>query len=385
MSKNEYNKSEYFYEIIKIFNKNETKIKINNVNIISHNNRKLLFFLTNNELLIYEIYQNPFSLNFVKNISNNEFFNKDNIKYYYIFLYKNKILFNCFNFRQIKLYLFDLNKNEFVLKRIKDYCKDNSTKYFYYMKRNNKFIIFKCDEAIIYNSFLTQFKTILSLEEDFGADLISSCKELNSFLLCFIFSGSISLYNLNTEKFIGTISGMIPKSVKLIQYNNTSFLMVLTLGDINIYELEKLTFIQKLNTNKLKKISKIKQLSNLDIGIIYGDYNLAIYDLKKNIIKYQIKNETNSVSYYVKSFCLKQIENNILIYNPTRYSLHIIDYLKGQVLAKFSDGLNKIQKCQKISVINADDENYNDDYINNKNNFYFIINSKGYFILRIND
>lgn len=326
--------------------------------------------------------ENPFSLNLIKKISHNEIFNNDNIKFYYIFLYKNKILFNFFNFRQIKLYLFDLNKKEFVLKRIKDYCKDNSNKYFYYMKRNNKFLIFKCDEAIIYNSFLTQFKTLISLEDEFGADLISSCKELNSYLLCFIFSGSISLYNINTEKFIGTISEINPKSVKLIKNNNSNFLMILSLGDINIYEMDKLTFVQKLNTNKLKNINKIKQLSNLDIGIIYGDYNLAIYDLKKNIIKFQIKNEGKFSNYYIKNYHLKQIGNNVLIYNPTRYSLHIINYVKGQVLAKFSDGLNKIQRFQKINELNIDGFTDDDKKINK---FFIINNLKGYFILKVND
>ena len=250
------------------------------------------------------------------------------------------------------------------------------------MKRNNKFLIFKCDEAIIYNSFLTQSKSLISLEDEYGADLISSCKELNSYLLCFIFSGSISLYNLNSEKFIGTISEITPKSVKFIKDNN--FIMILSLGEINIYEIEKLTFVQKLNTNKLKNISKIKQLSNSDIGIIYGDYNLAIYDLRKNIIKYQIKNEGKTNNYYIKNFFLKQIDNSILIYNPTRYSLHIINYIKGHILAKFSDGLNKIQNCQKIKELKIDGITNDDDY-KKKHKFYFINNIKGYFILKIND
>lgn len=384
LSKNEYNKIEYFFEMKKIFNKNEKSFKIKKIKIISFDNKNLLFILTDNDLLIYEMHDNSSSLSFIKTISQKEIFYNGDIKYYYIFLYKNKILFNFINYRQIKLYLYDLNNNEFILRKIKDYCKDNSNKYFYYLKRNDKFIIFKCDEAVIYNSILTEFKTLISLEEDFGADSIRSCKELNSNILCFIFSYSISLYNFTSDKFIGNISGIFPNSVKLIENNKKSYIMILTLNEINLYELEQLSFVEKLKTNKLKNIRKIKQLSNLDLAIIYGEYNLALYDLKYNIIKYQIQNEGIKTNYYNKYFYLKHINNNIVIYNPTRYSLNIIDCIKGQAIAKFSDGLNKIQKCQKINVINFN-RVYNDDYLKLKKYFYFIINTKGYFILKIND
>jgi hypothetical protein len=159
-------------------------------------------------------------------------------------------------------------------------------------------------------------------------------------------------------------------------------LAFLSLGEINLYEIEKLTFVKKLNTNKLKNIKKIKQLPNLNIAIIYGEFNLAIYDLKKNIINYNIKNETK-INHYIKYFYLKNIDNNILMYNPKGYCLHIIDYIKGQVLAKFNDGLNKIQKCKKINDISLD-TNVNTN-INEKVKYYFITNVKGYFLLKISD
>jgi hypothetical protein len=117
-------------------------------------------------------------------------------------------------------------------------------------------------------------------------------------------------------------------------------------------------------------------LQNKDIAIIYGDFNLAIYDLKHNLIKYKIINETKA-HYYFNVFVLKNIGKNFLMYNPTRYSFNIIDYSKGQIIAKFSDGLNKIQKCKKIFNVYADND------LDTKTNYYFVTNAKGYFILKI--
>lgn len=338
-------------------------------------NKKLIFFLSNDELLIYEIKEG--SLNIIKKISHKQFFSYDSIKYYFIFKYKNNIMFNIFSYRQINLYLFDYNNIEFILKKGKNYSNDISNKYFYYMKKNNKFIIFNCDEAIIYDTLISKSKNIKIMNDNNQTDLIHYFKELNNNLLCLVFSDSISLYNLELEQFIGTISDIRPNSVKLIKnFNGKNNLMILSFGYINIYELGNLFFVQKLDLDKIKSIKKMKQLSNLDICIIYGDYNLAIYDQKKNVIKYQIKNPLINNIYYSNYFHLKEINRNILMYNPTRYTLHIINYIKGQVIAKFTDGLNKIIKCKKIKSLDVEDD------VEPKENikYYYIINSKGYFI-----
>ena len=68
------------------------------------------------------------------------------------------------------------------------------------------------------------------------------------------------------------------------------------------------------------------------------------------------------------------------MYNPTRYCLHIMDYIKGEVIAKFNDGLNRILKCKKIDIININDY-YKDEIIKEK--IYIIINLKGYFLFKI--
>ena len=60
-----------------------------------------------------------------------------------------------------------------------------------------------------------------------------------------------------------------------------------------------------------------------------------------------------------------------------KIKLIIIIYSKGQIIAKFSDGLNKIQKCKKICKV------YSDNDLDTKTNYYFVTNAKGYFILKI--
>ena len=381
----EYINNNYSYEMKKIFNE-EDKKKIRNINILTIGNKRKLFLLTENEIFIYEIKvvkDDSFCINLVREVPQKRISRNDNIRFYFIFKYKNNIYFNFFNYAEINLFLFDYNTNEFIFKKNKIYSKDKTNKYFYYMKKNNQFIIFKCDEAIIYDCLFTNCQTLISIEDDYKADLIRSFKELNLNLLCFIFSNSISVYDLQSKKIVGTITDIVPKSIKLVENCGKKYIMILSYGDINIYELESLTSIQKLNINKITHIEKIKQLSNLDIVILYGENNLAIYDLKKNIIKYQIKNESNQYKSSLKNYFLKEIRTNMLIYNPSRYCLHIIDYKKGQVKAKFNDGLNKIKRLKKINNIYLD-ENFDENNLNEKIKFYFIINQKGYFILKIN-
>ena len=380
------NNTGYEFEVKKILEKENQKIVIKNITIISQGEKILLFILTNAEFLIFETKnEKNFEFFLVKKFSKDFFCNKDDIIYYYAFKYNNKILFNFFSLKTIRLYLYDPTPQtpqtptaEFILKKAKDYSWNQFSKYFYYLKKNNKFIIFKCDLVVIYDSLLTYNKTLISLEDNFKADLIKSCKELSINLLCTISSCSIMLFDLEKEKLIGSITEIAPKIVKIIEKSGKKYLMILSLDDINLYHLGNYSFIRKLNTEKIKNVKKIKQLPNLDIAITYGEYNIAIYDIKNNIIKYQIINKT-STNHLYKYFYLKCVGNNFLMYNPTVYCFHIINFLKGETVAKFSDGLKKIKKCKKINYIFSDGTLAEEQ----KNNFYLISNTNGYFVLKI--
>ena len=149
--------------MIKIFQKHDIKNKniIKLAKIVSYKNMKLIFFLTEENILIYEIKEIPFNLNFIKQISNIDIFNTDAIKYVYAFVNETKVYFNFFSLRKINLYSFNIEQKDLILEKTENYSRDKFNKYFYYMKRRNKFIIFKCDQAIIFDSLIKKKKKFI--------------------------------------------------------------------------------------------------------------------------------------------------------------------------------------------------------------------------------
>ena len=374
------NCSIYNYEVNKLFNKDNDIVDIKLVNMIQHKNKKYLFILKNEDLIIYEIKDEPFSLIHLQTIFSNNFMM---IKYFFCFKYNEKIMFNFLSFQQIKLYEFNPDKTELILNNVKNYSADRFSKYFYIMKKSERFIIFQYNEVTLFDNFLSTEITLYKLdeeEEENHPDYIRCCKELLKNLLCIIFNHSINFYNLelDNDKYIGCIPNIKPESVKLADIKGEKYIIILMMNGIYKFDFKNFNYIDKLDLDEINSIKKIKVLQNSDLAIIYGDYNLAIYDLNYNIIKYRIL--TEKIIYPYKSiFFLKNLDNFTLLYNPTKFSLHAINYIKGETLAKFSDGHNRIIRCRKIYFINYDDE-IND---NEKNKYYLIVNIKGYFIFTI--
>ena len=91
------------YEIKKLFNKGKEKIQIKLLNAIQFKHKTLIFLFKDENLLIYEQIEEPFSLKLVKTISKKEFFENDidSIKYFICFKHKDYIIFNFFSLRQI--------------------------------------------------------------------------------------------------------------------------------------------------------------------------------------------------------------------------------------------------------------------------------------------
>jgi len=381
LSKSQYsNYSDLSYDVKKLFNKDSDKIEIKLMNMIQYKNKKLLFVLKNEDIIIYEIIDEPFSLIHLQTLFSNNFMMT---KYFYCFKQNDNIMFNFFSFQQIKLYEFDPNKIEFILKKTKIYSRDIFSKYFYYMKQSEKFVIFQYNEVILYDNLLSTETTIYKLdeeEEENHPDNLKYCKELFKNLLCIIFNHSISLYNLelDKDKNIGCIQNIKPESVKLIDIKGEKYIIILMMFGIYTFGLKELNYIQQLELEGINNIKKIKVLKNYDLAIIYGDYNLAVYDFNYNIIKYKIITE-KTIYPYKSIFFIKNLDNYTLLYNPTKFSLHAVNYIKGETLAKFSDGHNRIIRCRKIYFVNYDDK-IND---NKNNKFYLVVNVKGYFIFSI--
>ena len=70
-------KSNLSYEIKKLFNKGKEKIQIKLLDAIQFKNKTLIFLFKDENLLIYEQIEEPFSLKLVKTISKKEFFEND--------------------------------------------------------------------------------------------------------------------------------------------------------------------------------------------------------------------------------------------------------------------------------------------------------------------
>ena len=279
LSKSQYsNYSDLSYDVKKLFNKDTEKIEIKLMNMIQYKNKRLLFVLKNEDILIYEIIDEPFSLIHLQTLFSNYFMMT---KYFYCFKQNDNIMFNFFSFQQIKLYEFDPNKIEFILKKTKIYSRDIFSKYFYYMKQSEKFVIFQYNEVILYDNLLSTETIIYKLdeeEEENHPDNLKYCKELFKNLLCIIFNHSISLYNLelDKDKNIGCIQNIKPESVKLIDIKGEKYIIILMMFGIYTFGLKELNYIQQLELNGINNIKKIKVLPNSDLAIIYGDYNLAI-------------------------------------------------------------------------------------------------------------
>ena len=371
------------YEIKKLFNKGKEKIQIKLLNAIQFKNKTLIFLLKDENLLIYEQIEEPFSLKLVKTISKKEFFENDidSIKYFICFKHKDYIIFDFFSLRQIKLYIFNPNSNEFILKRTKDYSNNIFQKFFYYMKNSKKIIIYRYDEVSIYSNTLSTETNLLEYEEEENSEpnSICYCKELGKNILSLIYNNKISLYSLELDKnkLIGSIKDINPRKVKLINYKKEKYLLVLFESNIYMYDFKTLNLLKKIELNGINNIRKIKYLPTADIAILYGDYNLVVYDLFHDFIKYRIKNDIK-YNKYQQYYFLKLLDKFTLLYNPTRDCLNAINYIKSQTLTKISDGNNIIIKCKQIPSINID--NINEE---KRNKYYFIINVKGYFILKI--
>ena len=74
LSKSQYsNYSDLSYDVKKLFNKDSDKIEIKLMNMIQYKNKKLLFVLKNEDIIIYEIIDEPFSLIHLQTLFSNNF------------------------------------------------------------------------------------------------------------------------------------------------------------------------------------------------------------------------------------------------------------------------------------------------------------------------
>ena len=324
--------------------------------LVYYKKKTILFLGYLNNLLIYEIFD-------------------DNIYLITSFLKENneKEITNIFLF--LKDYTFNILKENIL------FDKGKVTYNFKYIN-NNKLLIYNYTSYLIYN-IINDEKKILNLKRD-EFNNIQNCQKLKDNLYIIISDHKLFIFNSLTDSLLYTIETELHFYwVKVLPLKENQFLLYSN-SDINVFDFnyqsnnEVPKFNRKLQLNNIKYIKKIKQVTNGDLVINYNFYNLVIYDLKKNIIKYHIigqKIERFTLLDY--SYIIKEIEPNVIAYKKNLNQINFVNIVKGENLGNFSELNNNILVFKKIKVNSI--ENYENSNISKK--FYFILTNNSSFII----
>ena len=348
--------------------------------MVHYKKKTILFLGYIDNLLIYEIFDDNiylislfFKENNKKEIAN-IFFLEDNLSNMlkFFFIINNKGILYEFS---LKDYIFN------VLKEIKLFDKANVT-YNFKNINNNKILIYNYAHSFIYNIINNEKKTLNLKIDNFNN--IQNCQKLKENLYIITSDNKLFIFNSLTDSLLYTIETELHFYwVKVVSLKDNQFLLYSS-SDINIFDFnyqnsnEAPKLNRKFQLNNIKHIKKIKQVTNGDLVINYNFYNLVIYDLKKNIIKYHImgaKVEGNTILHY--SYIIKEIEPNVIAYKKNLKQINFINIIKGENLGNFSEENNNILAFKKIKINSIEiSENHNNDKI-----FYFILTNNSSFII----
>ena len=348
-------------------------------------NQKNIFFVGYYYLLVYEMFDNDLYLI-------NIFFDKnkddgiDNI-----YLLKGDSLSNIIQFFiriKNKGFLYEFDLKSYKLNLVRDNIILYNEFYFGYKFKffndKNKLMIYNDHYLMIYNIIENQFKKlqINTLEE---YENIHDVKLLTKDIYIINSDKKLFIFDSFTDSLLFTVeTDLRIYWTKILLLINKQFLLYSS-TDIVIYDFDYISksenakMNRKVKINNIKNIKKIKQLKNKDLIINYYFYNILIYDLKKDIVKYKIINDKIKIDYsnYYCSF-LEEVEPNIIAYKNKFCQINFINITKGEILGAFKEENNiTIKKFKKINV----------DYLgifpkqNNNKMIYFIITNKSAFII----
>ena len=348
--------------------------------LVYYKKKTILFFGYLNNLLIYEIFDDSIYLisSFYKENNiieiTNIFFLEDNLsnKLKFFFIIKNKGILWEFS---LKDYTYNILKENIL------FDKENAIYNFKYI-RNNKILIYNYTCSFIYNIIKNEKKDLNLKMDDFNN--IQNCQKLKENLYIILSDNRLFILNSLTDSLLYTVETELHFYwVKVFALKDNQFLLYSS-SDINVYDFNYQTnneapkLNRKLQLNNIKHIKKIKQITNGDLVINYNFYNLVIYDLQKNIIKYHIigqKVEGNTILHY--SYIIKEIEPNVIVYKKNLNQINFINIVKGENLGYFSEENNNILVLKQIKVNSI--ENYENN--NNGKIFYYILTSNSSFII----
>ena len=360
--------------------------------LINYNNKTLFFFGFFENLLIYEIKDNDsiysikhfFEEKIAQNITKIILLNE--------IILSNKILL-FFIIKNIGLlYEFDLKDYTSELKRKICFYENDCNHKNYYFKyiNNNKLAIYNDNEFTIYNINNNEYKKIDIILKEY--EIINSCQKLTNNIFIINTDNKLFIIDSMTDSLLYTIETELHFYwVKILPLKNNQFLLYSSC-EIEIYDFdyqfkkESPKFNRNLDIRNLKYIHKVKQITNGDLFIIYGSFNLLVYNLEKNIVKYQIKNSYPKGNYFSTNYdgILEEMEPNIIAFKSNMNKINIINGIKGEFLGSLKEendlGINsfiiifKKIKFKSLGNIIPD---------NNNNIFYLILTrNTAYFLYK---
>ena len=387
--------NEISYECKKLINLPLNLIFTNNninqklfLRLINYNNKTLFFFGFFENLLIYEIKDNDsiysikhfFEEKIAQNITKIILLNE--------IILSNKILL-FFIIKNIGLlYEFDLKDYTSELKRKICFYENDCNHKNYYFKyiNNNKLAIYNDNEFKIYNINNNEYKKIEIILEEY--EIINSCQKLTNNIFIINTDNKLFIIDSITDSLLYTIQTELHFYwVKILPLKNNQFLLYSSC-EIEIYDFdyqfkkESPKFNRNLDIRNLKYIHKVKQITNGDLFIIYGSFNLLVYNLEKNIVKYQIKNSCPKVSTNYDGI-LEEMEPNIIAFKSNMNKINIINGIKGEFLGSLKEvndfGINSfIRIFKKIKF-----KSFGNIIPDNIKIFYFILTKKtAYFLYK---
>lgn len=376
-----------------IDNKNKTFYQVRNSKILIYKNKKILFIHVYSKLILYEIKDND------SYIFLSEILFKEKLEISYIekfFLIKNNfdkkskenivyLCFVCYN----KIIISKLDMNNYNSFSIYDRASisENSVKNFYKMIDENRMMF----DGI---TLITLFPKIqinqlsIKYSDDCYFKSMTILDEKNKIGICT--DKEIFIYDINKNKNLGNIKikteiSTYEMGIKKYRNNNENTLFILySEKGVYLYDYEKKIMIKKFLLEKdiKTKIRKVKQLDNYDIIILYNYYNLAIYNVEKDIITYKLKSNWTKSPGNEDFPILVKMSNDIILFSSDPNIITILNYSKGDILGYITDKENKRKNelCKSIKVY---DENLK-KCLNNMKEFYsFIKNSKTSLILKL--
>ena len=371
---------------IPIIPKNYTKYVLFS-HLFYYKNKQLLFIGHSFNLIVHEIYTN--NSIFITSLYNNIIQNNEKITKIFLleksFSLSNKIHFIVIINKRILLYEYNFIENKFT--NMKNILLDNNNnsvyKYkFKLIKNTSKMIIYTEKSLAIYDIFMDKYKYI-------DIDLIKTPEDNIKLIQNF----SNNLYILITDKLLIILDGINETFLhkidikinfnwnKILLLKNNQFLFYSD-SNISLYKYDfdkkiiKPEFIKELNLSNVKNINKIIQINNNDLIIFYESFNLAVFDMKFDLIKY--KKIGKDVNYICKDLFQKEIRPNTIVYKTDLWNIHFFDAIKGNNLGCFGVKKNNILAFKEIK------KKYipNNNLINqDKANYYFILAGNSSYIL----